>query len=175
MPRFPTPPPLPSEILTRVIRVAALDGRIVLWSSGVFALISAAGHSAIGAIIGLAAAGTGAIEVHGASMLSRTDIRGINWAIRAQLLLLLTILFYCAACIANFDASLFRDQAQFKAFLSQNGLTVTQGVDLLREVWVIGYVVVAVVSVVYQGGMAIYYARNRRVILQAMEEIGPAA
>ncbi|HEY9155275.1 MAG TPA: hypothetical protein VIM69_09100, partial [Opitutaceae bacterium] len=67
MPRLSTPPPLPSEILSRVIRIAGLDGRIVLWSSGIFALLSAAAHSALGAIIGLAAAGTGAIEVHGAS------------------------------------------------------------------------------------------------------------
>jgi hypothetical protein len=172
MPRLPTPPPLPSEILTRVIRVAGLDGRIVLWSSGVFALLSAAGHSALGAIIGLAAAGTGAIEVHGASMLAHTDARGINWTIRAQLLLLLTILFYCGACILNFDPALFRDQPQFKTFITQNSLSVDQGVQLLRDAWVIGYVLVAVVSVIYQGGMAIYYARNRRVILQAMDEIG---
>lgn len=174
MPRLPTPPPLPSEILTRVIRVAGLDGRVVLWSSGVFALLSAAGHSGLGAVIGLAAAGTGAIEVHGATMLAHTDVRGINWTIRAQLLLLLTILFYCGACILNFDPGLFRDQPQFKAFLTQNGLTAAQGIELLRDAWVIGYIIVAVVSVIYQGGMAIYYARNRRVIMQAMDEIGAA-
>ena len=172
MPRSPTPPPLPSEILTRVIRVAGLDGRIVLWSSGIFALLSAAGHSALGAIIGLAAAGTGAIEVHGASMLAQTDIRGINWTIRAQLLLLVTILFYCGACILNFDPALIREQPQFKVFLTQNGLTADQGVQLLRDAWIIGYILVAVVSVIYQGGMAIYYARNRRIIMQAVDEIG---
>lgn len=172
MPRFSTPPPLPSEILTRVIRIAALDGRIVLWSSGVFALLSATGHSALGAIIGLAAAGTGAIEVHGASMLAQTDARGINWAIRAQLLLLLTILFYCGACIVNFDPALIRDQPRFKVFLTQNGLSADQGIELMRDAWVIGYIIVAVVSVIYQGGLAIYYARNRRIIVQAMDEIG---
>jgi hypothetical protein len=136
----------------------------------VFALLSAAGHSALGAIIGLAAAGTGAIEVHGASMLSHTDARGLNWTIRAQLLLLLTILCYCVACIVSFDPSFFRDQAQFKQFLTQNGLSVEQGIEVLRDAWVVGYVLVAVVSVIYQGGLAIYYARNRRVIVQAMNE-----
>jgi len=172
MPRLSTPPPLPSEILSRVIRIAGLDGRIVLWSSGIFALLSAAAHSALGAIIGLAAAGTGAIEVHGASMLARTDARGISWTIRAQLLLLLTILAYCVACILSFDASFFRDQPRFNQFIAQNNLSADQGIEVLQDAWVVGYILVAIVSVIYQGGMAIYYARNRRVILQAMDEIG---
>ena len=176
MPRLPKPPPLPTEILSKVIRVAGLDGRMVLWISGAFALISAAGHFSLGAITGLAAAGTGAMEVQGASMLSRTDARGLDWAIRAQLLMLLTILSYCVARLVTFDPVFIRSQItpEIQNYLTQQGLSIDQGIDLLRQFWIFGYIIVAVVSVIYQGGMAIYYARRRRAIDQALEEIGAA-
>lgn len=171
MSRLQSPPPLPSEILSKVIRVAGTGGRLVLWLSGGFALLSAAGHFTLGAITGLAAAGTGAIEIHGATLLGRTDSRGLDWAIRAQLLLLVTTLFYCAARLLTFDPEFVRKQIvpDFQAYITANNLTVDQFVELIREGWLIGYIVVAVVSVFYQGGMAIYYARRRFAVRQALE------
>ncbi len=174
MPRLPKPPPLPSEILFRVIRIAGLDGRLVLWTSGAFALISAAGHFSLGALTGLAAAGTGAIEVHGATLLARTDSRGLNWAIRAQLLLLLTILFYCIARLMTFDPVFIRSQLtpDIQAYIAQSGMTTDQFIILMRQFWLVAYIVVAVVSVIYQGGLAVYYARRRQAINQALEQMG---
>ena len=174
MSRHQSPPPLPSEILSKVIRTAGIDGRLLLWTSGAFALVSAAGHFSLGAIAGLAAAGTGALEIHGATLLSRTDSKGLDWAIRAQLLLLVTILFYCAARLMTFDPEFVRTHMtpDLQTYITQSGLSTEQFIDLLRQFWLIGYIVVAIVSVFYQGGMALYYARRRGAISQALEETG---
>ena len=62
------PPLLPSETLMRVLRLAKLDGMGVLLLGGLFALMAASGGEKPFAIIGLLAAGAGAIELHGAAL-----------------------------------------------------------------------------------------------------------
>ena len=63
------PPLLPEETLVRVLRLAKLDGMGSVVLGTVFALMAAGAQEAPFAVIGLLAAGAGAIELHGASLL----------------------------------------------------------------------------------------------------------
>ncbi|HEY1107235.1 MAG TPA: hypothetical protein VGE76_01345, partial [Opitutaceae bacterium] len=53
------------------------------------------------AVIGLLAAGAGAIELHGAGLLGHGDRRGINWLIASQPVLLTVIYVYCALKLSH--------------------------------------------------------------------------
>ena len=169
------PPPLPAKVLARVLRVATIDGRIVLFLAGSIALFSAMGGDWFGAIIGSLIAGAGAVELHGVGLLRNGEVRGLNWLVRSQLLLLNLILAYVAIQVI---------------LLHRNGLNgiLSQGtVDELKELGVgandVGrsvvemvrsaYAAVAALTLLFQGGMALYYHRRRAVVRQALELAPP--
>lgn len=170
--RRSTPPPLPSEVLARTLRLANADGRLVLWLSGLFAIFAAAGHDGIGAAAGCAAAGAGAIELHGCGLLRQEESRGVDWLIRGQLLLLATILIYAAMRLTHFDAESLRQRItpEIDDRISQVGMTRDQFLDACRTLYQIFYGLVGFVALVYQGTMARYYARRRAMIQQALQQ-----
>lgn len=167
-----TPPPLPSEVLARTIRLSNANGRIVLWLSGLFALFAAAGHDAIGAAAGCAAAGAGAIELHGSGLLRREESRGVDWLIRGQLLLLAAILIYAALRLTYFDVEALRERItpEVDARLNQLGVTHERFLEFYRTFFQIFYALTGFVALLYQGTMARYYAKRRLTIQQALQE-----
>lgn len=174
MSRRSTPPPLPREVLARTIRLASADGRLVLWLSGLCAVFAAAGHEVIGAIAGCAAAGAGAVELHGSTLLRQEDPRGVDWLIRGQLLLLAVILIYAAARLNLVDASVEtlreRITPDMDEKLAQLGATREQVLQSYRTLHQLFYSLVGFVALIYQGAMARYYARRRATIHQALQE-----
>lgn len=172
MPSRPKPAPTPQDIFARVVRLARIDGRIVLWLSGCFALLSAGAHDGIGAAAGCAAAGAGAMEVHGATLLTQGFSRGVDWLIRAQLILLATILIYVALRITQFDPQMIssRITPEIEERIREVAMTREQFLELCRLLSYIVYTIVGFVSLLYQGGMARYYAKRRGPIEAALAE-----
>ena len=167
-----TPPPLPSEVLVRVLTVAARDGRVLLFLAGGCALLSAAAHEGFGALIGCIVAGLGALELHGVMLLRRGETRGIDWLIRSQLLLLATILVYAAVKVNSFDEAFWnaRITPDVLGQLEQMNATRDQFLTMLRFLYVGMYTLVGIVSIFYQGGMVFYYHRSRPAIAQALAD-----
>jgi hypothetical protein len=170
--RSQKPPPLPIEILMRVIRLASTDGRLVLWLSGCFALLSGAGHDIVGAIAGCAAAGAGAIEVHGSTLLRQGETRGLDWVIRAQLVLLASILIYAGARLVSFHPTLISSHItpDVQDKITDLGITREQFIAATRTLYMVVYAVVGFVSLIYQGGMVRYYVNRRTAIEQALHD-----
>lgn len=166
------PPPLPSEILLRTIRTASIDGRLVLWLAGCGAFFCAARHEVAGAIAGIAAAGAGGIELHGATLLSSGESRGVNWLVRAQLLLLATVLIYSAMSLNSFDPELVRKwiTPDLQKNIQDIGLTEDQYIDALKVLYQALYVIVGCVTLFYQSAMARFYSRRRPAIELALQE-----
>jgi len=174
------PPPLPEAVYHRVMSVAKAEGYSILIVAGLSAFLAAAAGGAFTAVLACLAAGTGAMEIHGAQQLARGDERAINWLVRAQLSLLLIILVYVFWRITHFDAALVREQIpEFRrqmAELSQkwnsenpyDQLTDSQLVLVARAVFTVIYCVVGVVTCVYQPLMARYYHKRRAAIAQAL-------
>ena len=61
--------------------------------------------------------------------------------------------------------------AEARAEFAALGLSEEQIVPMLRRSYIGLYVMVGLVSLVYQGGMALYYHRRRDSIRRALEDI----
>jgi hypothetical protein len=162
------PPFLPEETLRRVLRVARLDGLSVAFVAGVFALISALAGDGIGAITGLLVAGAGAIELHGASLLVHHDARGMKWLVNSQLVLLLTVLGYCALHLTHSPLPDLPSEVDvlIQQDADQLGMTKQGFLQLFNRMLYGG---VAGATLLYQGGMALYYWRRREAVARALE------
>jgi hypothetical protein len=171
------PPLLPGEILARVMRTARLDGISVLAVAGVAALLAASAKDVQGAAIGVTVALAGALELHGVAMLQHRDARGVAWLVRSQLFLLTVLMAYCAWHLTRVDLEPLRT-----AFHSSLRL------PLMKEVWAMNqelgmteqlflqqantllYVSLAIATLIYQGGMTLYYQRRRDSVTRALAE-----
>ena len=163
------PPLLPAETLARVLRLARLDGLSVLLIAGVFALLAAMAGDLSGALIGLLAAGAGAVELHGVSLLEEKEPRGMDWLIGSQLFLLFSILAYCAVRMAHLELPPVPDMfvPVIDASAQQFGMSREEYMTFVQR---LGLQTVAVVSFFYQGGLAVYYFRRRDPVTRALAD-----
>lgn len=170
--KFDAPPPLPHEVLYRVLRVAHIDGRLLLFIAGGFALLSAWAGDHVGAIVGCCAAGAGAWELHGVGRLRSYAVDGVSDLIGSQVLLLAVIFAYVGYQLSHFDPEgiLAAMTPELKERFSELGIGADQHLPLLKQSYFIGYIVVALVSLVYQGGLALFYRRSRGAIVRAFED-----
>lgn len=161
------PPFLPDEVLARVHRLARRDGSSMLVIAGVFAVLAALAGDGVGAITGLLVAGAGALELHGAALLNDGEPRGMSWLIGSQAFLLATILGYCTLRLLHHEIPPLPEE--MRSLIDQSaaelGLTAEQ---YLQRVYRLGLWLVAILSVLYQGGMIVYYARRREAVARAL-------
>src|SRR5277367_6274103 len=173
------PPKLASEILRSVLRIARFDGLSVLFLAGFFALVSAASGDVSGAAFGLLIAAAGAIELHGMGLLRAIDRRGMTWLVSSQVYLMVVVLGYVAFRLANPDSDPVVKLV--KAAVATDGSDLQQAgldpakvmADFPAQLRLL-YLAVAAVTVVYQGGMAVYYLRRRTAVETALDEISEA-
>ena len=171
-----SPPPQPAAVLARVLRVSTFEGRTVLVIGAAGGLLSALLGDWFGAVVGALVAGAGAVELHGGQLLRLGQSRGMNWLVRSQLLLGNTILLYCAirllsTSVASLDAQMTPD---IRSALSQSGMGVKDIEVLAVKLYRLVYTIVAVVTLLYQGGMALYYHRRRKIVTEGLTT-APAA
>ena len=165
------PPLLPEKTLARVLRTARLDGVTVVAIAGAAAVFAALGHSGVGVVVGLVISGAGAMELHGAHVLDHGEPRGMRWLIGAQLALMAGILGYCAWRLGHFEPELVRQAMERMNgdMLAASGLTVDELMPLMRTFNLVTYTLVALVSIVFQGGMIRYYLRRQEAVERALQ------
>lgn len=151
-----------------MVRVANLDGMSVLAVAGLLALVAASMGDYGGAAVGLLVAAAGAIELHGVALLRAGEARGTNWLVASQPYLLAVMLGYCAVRLTSYDATLLRAAMtdELRAAIAQAGYREEQ---FLRTVYTLTYAVVAGTTLIYQGGMTVYYLRRRAAVIAALE------
>lgn len=163
------PPLLPDEVLARVLRVSRTDGFCILFIAGFFALLSAISGDRVGALIGLLIAGGGAVELHGGGLLQHGHARGLRWLINSQILLLAVILAYCQFRLVNVDVSALRlaitDEAREQ--IASLGMREEEFLQFTNRLM---FRVIAIASIIYQGGMILYYWKRREAVERALEE-----
>jgi hypothetical protein len=154
-----------------VLRIAHFDGLSVLVVAGTFALAAAYGRDGAGAGIGLAVAFTGALELHGATLIRNRDARGMTWLIASQLFLLSIIMGYAAWRLDHVDVGFLRPiLAEYKDLqqkIREAGLTQD---EYLRFLYTCTYAALGAATLLYQGGMALYYSRRRAAVSAALNE-----
>jgi len=161
------PPLLPEETLARVLRLARFDGTGAMVLGGMFALVAAAARDFPFAAIGLLASGAGAVELHGAALLRQGHARGMRWLVCSQPFLLLVILTYCAVRLWLVELPALPEALQSVIAMSaqQWNMSVEEYQHLLNRITAL---VVAIVSVGFQGGMMVYYLRRREPVYRAL-------
>jgi hypothetical protein len=173
------PPPLPGDILKRVILVASVDGRLLLVTLGALAIMFAMGGNVAGALLCVLAAGTGAMELHGAGLLGGGESRGMDWLVRAQLLLMVLILFFTGWQLTHYDPAFYAAHSDemferlpgwYKKMLDDNGMTRTDLPMLLKAGYMMFFTTVGCATVAYQGLLARYYHRRRIPVAIALGE-----
>ncbi len=167
------PPPLPEETLVRVLRISKLNGLSVLIIAGLGALFSLATWDLVGVVVGGLVAYGGWMELSGRKHLLRGEaVEGMRRLVRSQWIVLGVILVYCVSRLASFDAesALGPLTPEMRTQLVEAGVDLASIMPLIRLAFYYGlYGSVALVTLIYQGGMARYYRRRTDVVKQALE------
>ena len=165
------PEPTPQEkALKRVVAIARFNGWSVVVIAALGALLALLLGDFVGTFIGLLATIAGWMEVRGQQMLRRRDPAGMRWLVRSQMFLLSVILVYCITRLGSFDAdtAMANLTPDMEAMLKEAGLARGDILPMVRTAFLATYLSVAVVSIIYQGGMALYYRSKTRLVTAAL-------
>jgi len=168
----------PKETLHRVMRTARLNGWSIALFAGFCALISLAFGDLVGAGIGLVVTAGGVVEIRGLRRLRRYDADGgMTLLIRAQLIVLGIIWVYSLGQLAGFDPQLALGNMtpDMKAMLDQIGVGETELLRLVRLSFYTLYASVLFATLLYQGGLALYYRNRRAAVREALTAPPPIA
>lgn len=179
------PPSPPQKALQRVRAIARLDSIGIMVLAGLSLLLGLLLLEPMGVAISALAFLAGVMEWRGLGALRRGEGEtGMKRLVRAQLFLLAVILVYCARCILSFDAGFLHDEIipelnqwlpallgiTFDEFLRESGMTVADLVAQARMAFMVFYGAVAVVSIAFQGGLALFYRRRTSLVIAALAE-----
>ncbi len=123
----------------------------------------------------------GVMEIMGYRRLRQRDPDGMGLLVKSQLVVLAAVWAWAVPSLVSFDPGYLQDQVipdvrqtmadagvNMDAVLGQVGLSVKQIVPLVHLFFVVLYVSIMLVTLVYQGGMAIYYHRRRDAVETAL-------
>lgn len=160
----------PEKALQRVLLVSAIDG----WSVTVIAALGTLLTLVLGdystLFAGLLILAAGVMELRGRRRLTRRDPDGMRRLVRAQLFLLSVILVYCASRLGSYDqeAMLANLTPDMKAMLQESGVDVADIVPLVQMVFFVTYGLVALLSLLFQGGLILFYRRKTPLVTAAL-------
>ena len=163
--------PTPQEkALKRVLTISRLDGWsiIVIAALGILLALLLGDLSSL--LVGVLVLAAGVIELRGRRALQRRDPDGMKLLVRAQLFLLTVILVYCASRLGSYDkdSMLANLTPDMRAMLKESGVEVSDILPLVQMVFYAAYGIVALVTVIYQGGMTLYYRSKIGLVTEAL-------
>ena len=165
------PEPTPQDkALRRVLAISRFNGWSVIVIAALGLLLTLLLGDLVGTFIGLLAVVAGWMEVRGHRVLRRHDPAGMAWLVRSQLFLLSVILVYCVTRLGSFDAdtAMANLTPDMEAMLKEAGLERGDILPLVRTAFLATYLTLAIVSVIYQGGMALYYRSKTRLVTESL-------
>ncbi len=160
----------PEEVLRRVLKTSRLNGWSVAIFAGLCSLVSWALGDPVGGSIGLLVALGGMLEVRGHRLLQRRDADGMRWLVRSQLVVLGVIWTYAATRLMSFDEGLVREMVtpDMRASLNELGVTMEDILPLVRRFFYLLYGSVMAATLIYQGGLGLYYRRRTAAVELAL-------
>lgn len=165
------PEPTPQDkALKRVLLVSAIDGWSVTVIASLGVLLTLIIGDWLGTGIGLLVLAAGGLELRGRRQIMRRDSDGLKQLVRAQLFLLAVILVYCTGRLGSFDAdtAMANLTPDMEALLKEAGLERADILPLVRITFFATYGGVALLSLLFQGGLILYYRRKTRLVTEAL-------
>ncbi len=160
------------KTLKRVLLVSAIDGWSVIAIAGLGILLTLLLGDLAGLVVGVLVLVAGIIELRGRRRLQRRDASGMALLIRAQLLLLAVILIYCASRLGSYDqeSMLANLTPDMQAVLKESGVEVADILPLVQLVYMATYSLVALLTLLFQGGLVLYYRSRTPLVTAALTE-----
>jgi hypothetical protein len=174
-PRTDAPPMAVSDSaseksLRRVLLVSAIDGWSLTVFAGLCTLISLLFGEWVGVYIGGIVTGAGIMELRGRARLLAGNLGGLSGLILAQVLILATVGLYAFRNLLAFDqaAIMANFTPEMREYLELTGIAVSTMESLLQPVYYGLYLTIIGVTLLFQGGLALYYFSRRAKITTAL-------
>lgn len=161
----------PSEkTLRSVLTLSAIDGWSVALFAGFCTLISLVFGEWVGVYIGGLITAAGVMELRGRRQLLRGEANGMNGLVRAQLIILATILLYAFRNLLAFDEATIMEgmTPDMRLVLDQYGISIETLRTMIKPIYYGFYLVVMGVTVLFNGGLALFYRTRREKITEAL-------
>ena len=157
----------------KVMRVSTINAWSVSFIAGAFALLSLLGLSIPGVLVGIAVAAAGPIELYGQKRLEADPRRARTWMMGSQIWLMVCVLSYCTWRVLSLDPDnpfvVFGDAAQVFELVAIFGIPQAYLASLFIQAFYITYGLIAVLTVLFQGGLALYYRSRIGRLVRASE------
>ena len=166
-------PDSPAEkSLRRVLFISAMDGWSVALFAGLCTFISLLGFEWIGIFIGGIITACGVLELRGRRQIIDGNAGGLKWLVRAQVIILVTVLLYASEnLLAYNEAALLAEiTPEIRNAMSQAGISFNDLRPMLKPVYFGLYLTVIGLTILFQGGLALYYQSRRTKVAAAVEE-----
>lgn len=165
------PGPTPEgKVLKRILLISAIDGWSVLALAALGTLLALVLGDLSSVVVGLLIAAAGILELRGRQHLVRRNPGGMRLLVRAQMFLLLVILVYCVSRLGSFDEGTVLDNLtpEMEAVLKENGLERGDIIPAVQLMFYVGYGTVAFLSILFQGGLTLYYRSRTTPVTAAL-------
>ncbi|MET0263241.1 MAG: hypothetical protein ABW223_10115 [Rariglobus sp.] len=164
-------PSIPAEkILSRVLFLSAMDGWSITITAGLCTVVSVLFGQWIGLLVGGLVTAAGVTELRGRRRLLRNDSSGMGYLIGSQLLILVTMWSYSISNLGTYNEA--KILAQFtpeaRRALGQYGLSVSDIQPVLKNAFFGLYFAVIAFTLLCQGGLALYYRRQKPAVTAAL-------
>lgn len=164
------------KTLRNVLAISAIDGWSIALFAGLCTLISLLTGGWIGVVVGGLVTAAGVLELRGRARLIRGEQSGLALLVRAQLLILGVIWLYSFENLIAFDqtALMAAVTPEMRSALSQAGVSLSDLEPLVKPVYFGLYLTVIGVTLLFQGGLALYYQSRKARVALALAERTPA-
>jgi hypothetical protein len=155
--------------LRNVLLISGIDGWSVALFAGLCTTVALLFGEWVGVFIGGLVTMCGVWELRGRGRLARGEIEGIGGLVRAQVIILVTISLYAFQQLIAFDEATLMEGVtpDMVTVLDQAGITVEDVRSMLRPVYFAFYGAVMAATMVFQGGLALYYQSRQPKIGEA--------
>ncbi len=147
------------KTLRNVLLISGIDGWSVALFAGFCTAVALLSGEWIGVFVGGLITTCGVLELRGRGRLARGKIEGIRWMVRAQVIILVTVSLYGFQQLIAFDEATLLEglTPDMVTVLDQAGITVDEMRTMLRPIYFGFYGAVMAATMVFQGGLAVYY------------------
>lgn len=155
----------------RIARNAAINGWIMVVLGALCLLASLLDFSVVGILVCLAALASGCMELSGRRRLKQNSPDAGRWLAGSQLLLLTALVLYFAYNLLLFDPKVFlRDAPSLRTTLSYYLESPKAQEEFIARIIRIFYLSLIGGTLLYQGGLCLYYTLATRKLAEAAAE-----
>ena len=157
----------------KIIRISTINAWSVTFIAGTFALLSLLALSVPGVVVGVAVAAAGPLELYGQKRLETDPGQARTWMVGSQVWLMICVLSYCAWRMLSLDPDnpfvVFGDAAQVFELVAIFGIPQAYLASLFVQAFYITYGLIAALTLLFQGGLALYYRSRIGRLMRATE------